>query len=261
MGLHEDIYNMTRPTRRVGGFDNYGNWVDTVVDDGETYEEFVKRTGYKQGPSISSQITAGVIGGIAGYQISKRKCEQSKRENEEELDRQRKEALRKAQAQRLESDRELIKKRALEQVRIETLRNYDYHEMMTHYFLGIDAKGRPFDIDKYGVPYYLDTDELSYTYYSKNDMDEIALTYSDAKRQRLGLKSLMDLPMSSWVYGETINNNPRNMDNVLAEEAQIKAQLEQYKAAVEAKEQIIRDAENALHQVKNRQKDDDEYSL
>ena len=65
--------------------------------------------------------------------------------------------------------------------------------------------------------------------------------------------------MSSWVYGETINNNPRNLDNILAEEAQIKAQLEQYRAAVEVKEQLVRDAERVQRDQK--QKDDDEYSL
>ena len=32
MGLHEDIFNMTRPSRRVAGFDANGNWVETLVD-------------------------------------------------------------------------------------------------------------------------------------------------------------------------------------------------------------------------------------
>lgn len=261
MGLHEDIYNMVKPSRRVGGYDQYGNWVETMVDDGETYEEYVKRTGYKSGPSVSSQVMAGVIGGVTGYQVAKYKREKTKKEREEELERQRKEAIRTAQAERLKSDRELIKKRALEQVRVETLRNYNYHEMMTHYFLGVDAKGRPFDIDKYGIPYYLDIDTLSYNYYSKDDMDPAALDYSDAKRQRLGLKSLNELPMTSWVYGETIDNNPRNLDNILAEEAQIKSQLEQYKATMQAREQMMRDTDFVLDDVKKRQKEEDQLSL
>lgn len=262
MVLSKDIYDMIRPTRRVGGYDQYGNWVETVVDDGETYEEYLKRTGQRPGPSVTSQIVAGVLGGVAGYQMSKRKHDKSKKEKDEELERQRKEAIRQAQAKRLESDRELIRKRALEQVRIETLRNYNYHEMMTHYFLGIDSKGRPFDVDKYGIPYYLDTDSLAYTYYSKDNMDSHALDYSDAKRQRLGLPSLNTLPMSSWVYGETIDNNPRNIENILAEEAQIKAQLEQYKATMQAREQMVKDAEQSISESKKRQKDDDvEYGF
>lgn len=261
MGLHEDIYNMVRPSRRVGGYDQYGNWVETVVDNGETYEEYIKRTGYKPGPSIASQVMVGMLGGVAGYQIAKNRREKSKKERDEELERERKDAIRRAQVERLKSDRELIKKRALEQVRVDTLRNYNYHEMMTHYFLGIDAKGRPFDIDKYGIPYYLDVETLSYNYYSKDDMDLKALDYSDAKRQRLGLTSLDKLPMSSWVYGETIDNNPRNLDNILAEEAQIKSQLEQYKATMQAREQLIRDAEQVDIETKKRQKDDDQFSL
>ena len=258
MALSRDVFNMIKPSRTVAGFDQYGNWVEKQVA-GETYEEYLARTGQKEGPSISSQVMAGVIGGVAGYQLAKRHREKSKREKEDELEQQRLAEIRRAQSERLKSDRELIKKRAIEQVRLETVRNYDYHEMMTHYFLGIDAHDRPFDIDKYGIPYYLDVDTLSYNYYTKDTLDPIAMTYSDAKRQRLGLRSLADLPMSSWVYGETINNNPRNLDNILAEEAQIKAQLEQYRAAVEVKEQLVRDAERVQRDQK--QKDDDEYSL
>lgn len=232
MGLHEDIFNMTRPSRRVSGFDANGNWVETLVDNGDSYDEYLKRNGYKASPSVSSTLVSGLIGGIAGYQLSK-KSKEKKKQAEDELNAQRQKLILEAQRKRLESDAELIKKRAKEQVRASILRNYDYHEMMTHYFLGIDSNDRPFDLDKYGIPYYLDTDTLSYLYYTHEDMDDKALSYSDAKRKRLGLKSVMEIPKSAWVYGETIDNSPGNMHNILEEESKIRESLEQYKAVVE----------------------------
>jgi hypothetical protein len=255
MGLHEDIFNMAKPSRRVSGYDRNGNWIELSVDDGETYDEYLKRTGYKPSPSISSQVMSGVIGGIAGYQMSKLSKEK-KKQSEEEAKMYRQKAILEAQRKRLESDRELIKKRAKEQVRVSILRDYNYHEMMTHYFLGVDAKDRPFDIDKYGIPYYLDTESLSYLYYTKEDMDDLALTYSDSKRKRLGLKSIMDIPTSNWVFGETIDNSPSNMHNILAEETKIRENLEQYKSIVDAKSKMM-----DINLDKNNKDDDFEISL
>ena len=65
MALSRDVFNMIKPSRTVAGFDQYGNWVEKQVA-GETYEEYLARTGQKEGPSISSQVMAGVIGGVAG---------------------------------------------------------------------------------------------------------------------------------------------------------------------------------------------------
>lgn len=258
MSLYRNIYDSTQPTRLTIGYDAYGNPI-YQQSEGESFEEFAKRTGYQPQPSMSSQILSGVMGGILGYKMSQRKRQQSEREKEEELEQERKKLLQQAQAERLKTDRELIKKRALEQVRMETLRNYDYHEMMTHYFLGVDHMERPFDIDRYGVPYYLDLESLTYNYYSSSNMDEIVLEYSDAKRQRLGLPSLSVLPMQDWVYGETINNNPRNLQNVLKDEALIKAQLDEYKAVMIAKEQFLNDEKKDLEERERRQKEDDGY--
>lgn len=245
--LHRNFYETAQLVDYVGEYDENDEYIITYRNTYPSFEEYLEQTGQRQGPSVGSQIVAGVLGGISGYQMAKRRREKSKKEREAELERQRKAAIRQAQAERLKSDRELIKKRATEQVRMELVRNYDYHEMMTHYFLGIDEHGRPFDIDRFGVPYYLDTDSLAYAYYTPENVDPKALEYSDAKRQRLGLASLSKLPASKWVTANIVDNHPRNLDNILADEAKIRAYL------VELREN---DEQEEAQNQKQRQKDE-----
>lgn len=237
MSISRDMYNMIAPMTDRGGFDAYGNWISRR-EQIETYDEFLARTGRTEGPSMSARFAAGVTAGVSGYKALKQQRDAAKRQSEQEykaeLERQQQAERKQADAERRRSDQELIRKRALEQVRLGTLKNYDYHEMMTHYFLGIDSKGRPFDVDSYGVPYYLNIDKLSYLYYDMDTVDDDVLKYSDAKRKRLGLKSIAEIPESSWVYGEMIDNNPRNLQGVLDQEAEIKAQMEAYRAKAES---------------------------
>ena len=58
------------------------------------------------------------------------------------------------------------------------------------------------------------------------------LKYSDAKRKRLGLPSLVKTPLKNWVYGETLDNSPYNMDNILKDEVEIRSRLGQYRDTV-----------------------------
>ena len=61
------------------------------------------------------------------------------------------------------------------------------------------------------------------------------MKYSDAKRKRLGLPSLIKTSLKNWVYGETIDNSPYNMDNILKDEIEIRSRLDQYRDSVTVK--------------------------
>lgn len=144
-----------------------------------------------------------------------------------------------AKKSRFKSDKEIITNHIFNKVRLDMAINYDYHEIMTHYFLGLDEKERPFDIDRYGIPYYLDLETLNYKYYKPSDFDDRVLKYSDAKRKRLGLQSLVKTPLKNWIYGETIDNSPYNMDNIFKDEIEIRSRLDQYKDTIAFKDQFF----------------------
>lgn len=45
--------------------------------------------------------------------------------------------------------------------------------------------------------------------------------------------------MKNWIYGETIDNSPYNMDNVFKDEIEIRSRLDQYRDTVVATERMF----------------------
>ena len=175
------------------------------------------------GPLVSDDVYMDLMADGYRLRLFKRMIALKKKDREKLRDEERKLQLELAVKARLESDKEIIKNHILTEVRLDMAKNYDYHEIMTHYFLGLDDKERPFDIDRYGIPYYLDLETLQYKYYVPTELNERVLKYSDAKRKRLGLPSLVKTPLKNWVYGETLDNSPYNMDNILKDEIEIRS--------------------------------------
>lgn len=184
------------------------------------------------GPLVSDDVYMDLMSDGYRLRLFKRMIALKKKDREKLRDEERKLQLELAVKARLESDKEIIKNHILTEVRLDMAKNYDYHEIMTHYFLGLDDKERPFDIDRYGIPYYLDLETLQYKYYVPTELNERVLKYSDAKRKRLGLPSLVKTPLKNWVYGETLDNSPYNMDNILKDEIEIRSRLDQYRDTV-----------------------------
>ena len=191
------------------------------------------------GPFVADDIYLDLLSDGYRLRLFKRMQALKKKERQKLRDDERNHQLALATDLRLKSDREIIKQHITTEVALDMARNYDYHEIMTHYFLGMDDNGRPFDIDRYGIPYYLNFETLQYKYYGPSDLTEGVLKYSDAKRKRLGLKSLKETSMKNWIYGETIDNSPYNMDNVFKDEIEIRSRLNQYRATEVATEQMF----------------------
>lgn len=191
------------------------------------------------GPFVADDIYLDLLSDGYRLRLFKRMQALKKKERQKLRDDERNYQLNLANELRLKSDREIIKQHITTEVALDMARNYDYHEIMTHYFLGMDDKGRPFDIDRYGIPYYLNFETLQYKYYGPSELTDDVLKYSDAKRKRLGLKSLKETPMKNWIYGETIDNSPYNMDNVFKDEIEIRSRLDQYRDTVVATERMF----------------------
>ena len=191
------------------------------------------------GPLISDELYINLMSDNYRLRLFKRMIALKKKDREKLREDERKYQMNLAIKARLESDREIIKNHILTEVRLDMAKNYDYHEIMTHYFLGLDDNERPFDIDRYGIPYYLDLETLQYKYYLPTELNDRVLKYSDAKRKRLGLPSLIKTPLKNWVYGETIDNSPYNMDNILKDEIEIRSRLDQYRDSVTVKNQYF----------------------
>ena len=45
--------------------------------------------------------------------------------------------------------------------------------------------------------------------------------------------------MKNWVYGETLDNSPYNMDNILKDEIEIRSRLDQYRDSVTVKNRYL----------------------
>lgn len=201
------------------------------------------------GPLVSDDVYMDLMSDGYRLRLFKRMISLKKKDREKLRDEERKLQLELAVKARLESDKEIIKNHILTEVRLDMAKNYDYHEIMTHYFLGLDDKERPFDIDRYGIPYYLDLETLQYKYYVPTELNARVLKYSDAKRKRLGLPSLVKTPLKNWVYGETLDNSPYNMDNILKDEIEIRSRLDQYRDTVTVTNQYFENESTSLKSV------------
>ena len=200
------------------------------------------------GPLVSDNVYMDLISNNYRLRLFKRMIALKKKDREKLRDEERKYQLDLAIKARLESDKEIIKNHILTEVRLDMAKNYDYHEIMTHYFLGLDNDERPFDLDRYGIPYYLDLETLQYKYYLPTELNDCVLKYSDAKRKRLSLPSLIKTPLKYWVYGETLDISPYNMDNILKDEIEIRSRLDQYRDSLTVKNQYF---ENEFKASKN----------
>ena len=116
------------------------------------------------GPFVADDIYLDLLSDGYRLRLFKRMQALKKKERQKLRDDERNYQLNLANELRLKSDREIIKQHITTEVALDMARNYDYHEIMTHYFLGMDDKGRPFDIDRYGIPYYLNFETLQYKY-------------------------------------------------------------------------------------------------
>ena len=201
------------------------------------------------GPLVSDDVYMDLMSDGYRLRLFKRMISLKKKDREKLRDEERKLQLELVVKARLESDKEIIKNHILTEVRLDMAKNYDYHEIMTHYFLGLDDKERPFDIDRYGIPYYLDLETLQYKYYVPTELNARVLKYSDAKRKRLGLPSLVKTPLKNWVYGETLDNSPYNMDNILKDEIEIRSRLDQYRDTVTVTNQYFENESTSLKSV------------